>query len=107
MRSSSARWLLIAMRWTMASVSARALEDRTLAPRGARAAASCVGEVAVVGDRDRAAGVVDGERLGVPEVRAAGGRVADMADGAVARAGPRGRFGRERRPGRGPSTRWA
>ena len=40
-----------------------------------------VREVAVVADRERAARVVDRERLGVADVRAAGRRVADVADG--------------------------
>ena len=40
-----------------------------------------VGEVAVVADGERAARVVDGEGLGVLDVRAAGGGVAHVADG--------------------------
>jgi hypothetical protein len=39
-----------------------------------------VREVAVVADRERALCVVDGERLGVLEVRAARGRVPDVTD---------------------------
>ena len=51
-----------------------------------------VREVAVVADGQRAARVVDGDRLGVLDVRAAGGRVAHVPDGdatrQLARAGP-------------------
>ncbi len=44
-----------------------------------------VREVSVVADGERALGVVDGERLRVLDVRAAGGRVADVTDGDAAR----------------------
>ena len=47
-----------------------------------------VREIAVVGDRDRAPGGGGGDRLSVPEIRASGGRVAHVTDGAVARQAP-------------------
>ena len=43
-----------------------------------------VGQIAVMGDGDLAAGAVHGKGLGIPEVGAAGGGVAGVADGAVA-----------------------
>ncbi len=63
-----------------------ALEDRA-ARLEALAQLGVVGEVAVVGDGDRAARVVDGEGLHVLEVRAARRGVAHVADGG--RAGQR------------------
>jgi hypothetical protein len=56
------------------------LEDRA---SGLEAGAQLVGvdQVAVVGDGDRAARVVEQERLGVAQLGAAGGRVAGVADG--------------------------
>ena len=62
---------------------ARALEDRA-ARLESFAQRFGVGEVAVVGDGDRAARVVDGDRLRVLEQRAARGRVADVTDRDVA-----------------------
>ena len=44
-----------------------------------------VGEVAVVTDRERTACVVDGDGLGVLDVRATGRRIPDVADGDAAR----------------------
>ena len=41
----------------------------------------CVGQIAVVADGDLAAGAVDDQRLGVLDVGAARGGVADVADG--------------------------
>ena len=63
----------------MTSVS---LEVWKIEPCASSSARSSVGvdEVAVVGDRDRPAGVLEQERLGVAQLRAAGGRVADVAD---------------------------
>ena len=57
-----------------------ALEDR---PTGLelRSQLVGVGQVAVVADGERAAGVVDGDRLRVLDVRAPRRRVADVADG--------------------------
>src|SRR5207244_12807507 len=43
-----------------------------------------VGQVAVVRDRDRAARGLRGDLLRVAQVRAAGGRIADVADRAMA-----------------------
>ena len=62
---------------------ARALEDRA-ASLELFAQRLGVRQVAVVGDRDRAARVVDRDRLRVFQERAAGGRVAHVADGVVA-----------------------
>ena len=60
------------------------LEDRALL---LELGAHClgVGQVAVVADRERALGVVDGEGLRVAQGRAAGGGVAHVADGDAAR----------------------
>ena len=43
-----------------------------------------VGEIAVVRDGDLAARAIDGQRLGVAQVRRAGGGIARVADGHVA-----------------------
>ena len=62
---------------------ARRLEDRAgLLELGAELVG--VREVAVVADRERAPRVVDREGLGVAQVRAASGRVTDVADGEAA-----------------------
>ena len=60
----------------------RGLENRTLLFQLGPQAGG-VGEVAVVTDGDLAAGAVHDQRLGVLDVRAAGGRVADVTDGEV------------------------
>ena len=55
-------------------------------PRFSSSSRSCggVGQVAVVRDGDLAARAIHRERLGVAEIGRAGGRVARVADGAVA-----------------------
>ena len=60
--------------------------DWKIEPRrcSARCSGHGVGEVAVVGDGEAAAGELGEERLDVAPTDAAGGGVADMADGAVA-----------------------
>ena len=60
------------------------MEDRALALQLALQR-SGIGEVAIMGDGEAAAGELGEERLDVAFERAAGGRVAHMADGAVAR----------------------
>src|SRR5438093_1161594 len=59
------------------------LEDRT-AGFEFLAELSRVGEIAIVGDGNLAAGAVHRERLGVPQERGAGGGVASVADGDLA-----------------------
>ena len=83
MRSTSGSRRLVAIRWRMTSVSE---VDWKIEPR--RCSRSCerqrVGEIAVVGDGEAAAGELGEERLDVALDRAAVGGVADVADGAVA-----------------------
>ena len=43
-----------------------------------------IGEIAIMGDGDLAASAIDGQGLGIAQMRGAGGRVAGMADGHVA-----------------------
>ena len=47
--------------------------------------AKTVGQIAVVGDRNRAMTAIDRQRLRVLDVTSAGGRVADVSDGAASR----------------------
>ena len=74
---------LVAIRWRIVSVSEVdwKIEPRRCSLRCKRAG---VGDVAVMGDGEAAAGELGEERLHVAQVRAAGGRIAVMADGAVA-----------------------
>ena len=80
MRSSIAISWLAATRWTNTSVS---LSLWKIEPASLELGAQLLGvrEVAVVADGERAARVVDGDGLGVLDVRAARRRVADVADG--------------------------
>ncbi len=84
MRSSIARWVLIAARCTITSVSAALwkIEPALLELFPQRLG---IGEVAVVGHGERAPRVVDRDGLGVLDEGAPRGGVPDVANGVATR----------------------